>query len=86
MAFQCLKGADFLTELAAIEERVMVSINRELFRIQIRNFFYNDHGETLEQVAQRGGRCPSLGNIQGQTRQGSEKPDLGACCRVGWAR
>ena len=32
--------------------------------------------ETLEQVAQRGGRCPIPGNIQGQVGLGSEAPDL----------
>jgi len=30
----------------------------------------------LEQVAQRSGRCPIPGNIQGQAEQGSEQPDL----------
>ncbi|KAK4825521.1 hypothetical protein QYF61_000034 [Mycteria americana] len=33
-------------------------------------------GETLAQVAQRGGRCPIPGNIQGQVGRGSEQPDL----------
>jgi len=37
---------------------------------------YSEDGETLEQVFQRGGRCPIPGNIQGQVGQGSEKPDL----------
>jgi len=33
------------------------------FRPDIRKkFFYNEGGETLEQVAQRGGRCPIPGN------------------------
>lgn len=30
----------------------------------------------LAQVAQRGGRCPIPGNIQGQVGQGSEQPGL----------
>jgi len=30
----------------------------------------------VEQVAQRGGRYSIPGNIQGQTGQGSEQPDL----------
>jgi len=30
----------------------------------------------LEWIAQRGGRCPIPGNIQGQVGWGSEKPDL----------
>jgi len=38
--------------------------------------FYHEGGETLAQVAQRGGGCPMPGNIQGQVRWGSEKPDL----------
>jgi len=33
-------------------------------------------GETLVQVAQRGGRWPIPGNIQGQVGQGSEQPAL----------
>ncbi|KAK4829983.1 hypothetical protein QYF61_008114 [Mycteria americana] len=38
--------------------------------------FHNEGGETLVQVAQRGGRCPIPGNIQGQVGRGSEQPDL----------
>jgi len=38
--------------------------------------FYHESGETLEQVAQRGSRCPIPGTIQGQVGQSSEKPDL----------
>jgi len=38
--------------------------------------FYNEDGETLEQIAQTGGRCPIPGNIQGQVGQGLEQPDL----------
>jgi len=38
--------------------------------------FYNRDGEALEQVAQRGVRCPVLGSIQGWARSGSEQPDL----------
>ena len=37
---------------------------------------YGEGGETLEQVAQRGGRCPIPGKIQGQVGWGSEQPDL----------
>ncbi|KAK4819178.1 hypothetical protein QYF61_025993 [Mycteria americana] len=36
------------------------------FRLDIRKNFYDEGGETLEQVAQRGGRCPIPGTIQGQ--------------------
>jgi len=39
----------------------------------------------LEQVTQRGGRCPIPGNIQGQVGRGSEQPglveDVPAHCR-----
>jgi len=38
--------------------------------------FYSEGGGTLVQVAQRGGRCPIPGNIQGQVGRGSEQPDL----------
>ena len=38
--------------------------------------FYDEGGETLERVAQRGGRCPIPGNLQGQAGWGSEQPDL----------
>lgn len=38
--------------------------------------FYSEGGETLEQVAQRGGGCPISGNVQGQVGRGSEQPDL----------
>ena len=41
-----------------------------------KKFFYSEGGETLEQDAQRGGRCPIHGNIQGQAGWGSEQPDL----------
>ena len=36
-----------------------------------KKFFYDEGGETLKQVAQRGGRCPIPGNIQGQVGRGS---------------
>ena len=38
--------------------------------------FYDEGGETLEEVSQRGGGCPIPGNIPGQVGQGSEQPDL----------
>jgi len=47
--------------------------------------FYSEGGETLTQVAQRGGRGPIPGNIQGHVEWGSEQPclveDVPACCR-----
>ena len=36
----------------------------------------NKSGEALEQIAQRGGGCPILGDIQGQAGWGPEQPDL----------
>jgi len=38
--------------------------------------FYNEGGETLEQVAYRGSGGPIPGNMQDQVGQGSEQPDL----------
>ena len=37
---------------------------------------HNEGGETLEQVSQRGGRCPIPGNIQDHVGWGSEQPGL----------
>jgi len=37
---------------------------------------FNEGDETLEQVAQRGGRCPIPGNIQSQVGWGPEQLDL----------
>lgn len=34
--------------------------------MRYKNFLYNEDGRTLEQVSQRGGRCPVNGNTQGQ--------------------
>jgi len=55
--------------------------------IQRRNSFYAEGGETLAQVAQKGGGFPIPGNVQGQVRQGSEQPDpvedVPAHCRGG---
>jgi len=41
-----------------------------------KDIFHSEGGETQEQVAQRSGRCPIPGNIQGQAGGGSEQPDL----------
>jgi len=47
------------------------------FRLDIREtFLYDKGGETLDQVAHRGGRCPIPGNIQGQAGHCFEQPDL----------
>ena len=44
--------------------------------IQLENHNTVSVGETLEQAAQREGRCPIPGNVQGQVGRGSEQPDL----------
>ena len=48
---------------------------------------YDEGGETLEEVSQRGARWPIPGNVQGQVGRGSEQPDLvedvPAYCRGG---
>jgi len=53
-----------------------------------RKFFTVSCGETLEQLAQRGGQCPIPGNIPGQAGWGSEQPDpvedVPAHCRGVW--
>ena len=38
-------------------------------------FFYDEGGETLAQIAQRGERCPIHRNIPSQDGRGSEQPD-----------
>ena len=40
-----------------------------------KKFFYNKVDEA--QAARRGGGCPIPGDVQGQSGQGSEQPDLG---------
>lgn len=52
---------------------------------------YNEDGDTLEQVAQRAGRCPVPGNIQHpRVGWGYDQPDLvedaPAYCSGGWTR
>jgi len=42
----------------------------------VEEILYNEGGETLERVAQRGSGGPIPGNIQDQVGQGSEQPDL----------
>ena len=52
-------------------------LKEERFRLDMRKmFFYSKGSEALEQVAQRGGRCPVSGDILGQAGWGSEQPDL----------
>ena len=52
-------------------------LKESTFRLGIRKeFFTMLVSEALDQVVQRGGRCPTPGNIQGQVGWGSEQPDL----------
>ena len=39
-------------------------------------FLFQESGQTLDQVAQRGGECPIFGEIQGQAKRGSEQANL----------
>ena len=48
------------------------------FRMDVKEeIFYSEGGEALEQVVQRGSRCPIPGNVQSQVVWCSEQPDLG---------
>lgn len=61
---------------------VMCSVQR----INFQKIFFVVRVVKLAQAAQRGGRCPIPGNIQGQVEQGSERPglvqDAPAHCRL----
>ena len=51
-------------------------------------FIYNKGGKALDQLAQRGGGSPILGDTEGQVGPDSEQPDLAVdvpfhCRRVG---
>jgi len=50
-----------------------------------KEIFYQEGGETMEQIAQRGSGVPVPGDIQGQAGRGSEQPglveDVPAYCR-----
>ena len=50
-------------------------IKKGRFRLDVQKLFYNQGGEALAQVAQRGGGCPIPGDIQGQAGWGSEQSD-----------
>lgn len=41
-----------------------------------KEILYNKNGETLAQIVQISGGCPTPGNIQGRAGGVSEKPDL----------
>ena len=84
MAFQYLnggykkEGARFFSR--ACSDRTSGSgfkLKEGRFTLDIRiKFFYSKGGEALLLVAQRCGRRPILGDIQGQTGPGSEQLDL----------
>jgi len=79
-AFQYLKGAYKNHECRLFSKACCdrtrsngFKLKEGRFRLDIRKkYFYKEGGEMLEQVAQRGGRCPFPGNIQGQVGWGSE--------------
>jgi len=56
-----------------------------LSKLSKEDIFYHEGGETLEQVAQRGSKCPIPGNIQGQVGRRPEQTalveDVPAHCR-----
>ncbi|KAK4819013.1 hypothetical protein QYF61_024129 [Mycteria americana] len=83
VAFQYLKGAyekdgDKLFSRACCDRTRGngFKLKEGRFRLDKEDIFYSESGETLEQGAQRGCRCPIPGNIQGQVGRGSEQPDL----------
>jgi len=83
-AFQYLKGAyekgrDRLFTRACCKKTKCSGFQLKEGRFTLdgkEEFFYSESGETMEQVAQRGGGCPIPGNIKGQVGWGSEQPDL----------
>jgi len=82
-AFQYLKGA-YRKDAENIFSRACCDRTRSnsfklregRFRLDTLEIFYDKGGETLAQIAQRGGGGPIPGNIQGQVGRGSEQPDL----------
>jgi len=42
----------------------------------MKEILYNEGVEALAQAAQRGGRCPIPGNVQGKVGWGSERSDV----------
>jgi len=83
VAFQYLKGAHrkdgvkHLSRVCCDKTRDNVfKLKEDRFRQYKEEIFYPEGSETLEQVAQRGGRCPIPGNLQGKVGRGSEQPDL----------
>jgi len=93
LAFQYLKGAygkdgDNLFSKACCDRTRSngFKLREGRFSLDIRKMvFYNEGGETLAQVAQRGSGGPIPGNTQGQIGWGSEQPglveDVPAHCR-----
>lgn len=45
------------------------NLKEGLFKLEKEEFFYNEGGKPLKEIAQTGGRCPVTRNIQGQVGQ-----------------
>jgi len=83
VAFQYLKGAYrkdgeglFTRECSHRTRGNGFKLKKGGFRLDIRQIFYNEGGETLAQVAQRSCGCPLLGSVQGRVGWGFEQPGL----------
>ena len=55
---------------------MVLNENRQVQAGYKEEILYNEGGETLERIAQRGSGGPIPGNIQDQVGRGSEQPDL----------
>lgn len=73
-AFQYLKKAYKIDRDRLFSRLVAVGLREDRFRLGTRTF-YDEGGETLDQVALGGGKCLIPGNIQGWMWWGSEQPD-----------
>jgi len=65
----CKKDIDLL-------KRGPMKISRGLEHFSYEEFFYNEGGETLQQVAQGSCGCPIIVSVQGQVGQGFQQSDL----------
>ncbi|KAK4823245.1 hypothetical protein QYF61_000212 [Mycteria americana] len=87
-AFQYLKGVYKKDEDKLFRRACCDRTRGNGFKLEEGRFRWKEEilhyegGETLEQVAQRGGRCPIPGNIQGQSESNGET----ARCLRDWCR